>query len=331
VLDVYRNQKANVTLIDHLRTNTESNLNTYQFHFPVFNLEIEAPFKIGNTEFKFFTKEHWDNYYKSLQEKKPTDEESFDEIFRKDFQGQVLAKVTVTAERDKAEEIAKIEAENSVNVLKLYGITPAIPERKTMFDLNFRLNYQVKTIFLSQNVDEKDGLALNLKFQNPPYEFYKEHFLSANQRGLQTFSHYLKLKKDNELYNLVIQAIGFIGSALSNWDLHLRCVNLITTLESLLLKDDEKGDLEQKAKARLSKIISDDFKEKEKIKSIFSNIYQVRHKMIHKAKRITINTKELAQAQIIMINLLLKLMRFNIAGNHTGKAMVIEELNKIKS
>lgn len=332
VLDIYLHQKAGISLVDHLRTEVENNISSFEFYFPVLNLEIGEPFKIGNVEFTFFTKEYLDNLHRTIQEgSNPMGEKSFDEIFRKDYQGQVLAKITVRAEREKAEKVAKYEAEKAVDVLKIYGLTPPIPEKRTMFDLNFRLNYQVKSNFLSQNIDAESGLSLNLKFNNPPFHFNKQHLTHANQNGLKSFSSFLVLKSEHELYALIIQAIHLLGKSLSNWDLHLRSVNLITILESLLLKDDETNDMERRAKARLSKLISDDFKEKEKIKEIFGKIYQIRHKMIHKAKRIPINAAELSQVQIILINLLLRLIDLNTNKGFTEKNALIEKVNQIKS
>ncbi len=121
------------------------------------------------------------------------------------------------------------------------------------------------------------------------------------------------------------------GLALSNWDLHLRCVNIITILESIFLKDDERGEMERKSKARLSKTISNQQSEKERIKSLFSSIYQVRHKMIHKAKRINIDVKVLSQTQVIMVNLFLKLIQLNTQSGFKDKITLIEQLNQVKS
>ncbi len=134
-----------------------------------------------------------------------------------------------------------------------------------------------------------------------------------------------------QLHLETLQSIQLFGSAISNWDLHLRCVNFITILESIFLKDEEDTKMEQKVKARLSKSLSNQHTEKERIKSLFSNIYQVRHKMIHKALRIKIDYKELSEAQKIMINLFLKLIQYNIVSGFTDKARLIEKLNEIKS
>lgn len=330
VIEVYTKQQANSNLYDYLIKKSDTEVKQHTFYFPVLNLEIEQPFKIGNAEFTYFTKEYFDNLYKSLKSKDDTyTEENFAQIFRKDFQGQVLAKVTVIAERDKAEEIAKQDSEIAVDVLKLYSESATVPERKTMFDLNYKLGYQVQSNFLTQKPNE--SLAINIQFNNQSYNVTQRLYESAYKSGLKVFSDYISLRKKDELHEIIIQSIHLFGTAISNWDLHLRCVNLITLLESIFLKADESNDMERKTKARLAKTLTNQHQEKERLKTIFSNIYQVRHKMIHKARRIEIDTKVLSEVQMNMVNLFLKLIELNTKSGFKDKETMIQKLNEIKS
>lgn len=332
VIDIHKSKVARNSVLDYLKDLHSENINEYQFYFPILNLEIENSFKIGNVEFTYFTKEYFDNLFNDFQKKaEPMTEKEFEEIFLKEYKGQVLAKISVKSEKDFAETFAQTEAALSVDVLKIYGLTSTIPEKRTMFDLNYRLNYQIKSNYLSEEVGKKDSLSISLKFNNPPFGVTNEQLVFANNNGLQSFSNFITLKKNDELYNLIIQGIGLLASSLSNWDLHLRVINLITILESLLLKDEESNDMERKVKARLAKIITDDFQEKEKLKTLFTNIYKIRHKMVHKAIKLPINTEELMTAQVTIINLLLKLMRFNVVEKYTLKTALIETLNEIKT
>lgn len=332
VIEIHKSKVERNSVLDYLKNLHSENINEYQFYFPVLNLEIEKSFKIGNVEFTYFTKEYFDNLFNDFQKKaEPMTEKEFEEIFLKEYKGQVLAKISVKSEQDVAETFAQTDAALAVDVLKLYGLTSIIPEKRTMFDLNYRLNYQIKSNYLSEEVGKKDSLSISLKINNPPFEVTNDQLVFANNNGLQSFSNFITLKKNDEMYNLIIQGIGLLASSLSNWNLHLRVINLITILESFLLKDEESNDMERKVKARLAKIIADDFQEKEKLKILFTNIYQIRHKMVHKAIKLPINTEELMTAQLTIINLLLKLMRLNVVEKYTLKTALIETLNEIKS
>jgi hypothetical protein len=332
VVEVYKKQQADSSLYDYLLTKSYAEVKPHTFYFPILNLEIEKSFKIGNVEFTYFTKEYFDDLYLKLKAKDDSyTEETFQQLFRRDFQGQVLAKVTVTAERDKAEEIAKQDSEIAIDVLKLYSESAIVPERKTMFDLNYKLGYQVQSNFLTQKPNESESLAISIQFNNHPLNVTERLYQSAYQSGLKIFSDYISQRKTDELHEIIIQSIHLFGSAISNWDLHLRCVNLITILESIFLKADESNDMERKTKARLAKALTNQHQEKERLKTIFSNIYQVRHKMIHKARRIEISTKELSEAQMNMVNLFLRLIELNSKFGFKDKETLIEKLNEIKS
>lgn len=328
MIGVHQNQKAKSSLYDYLLTSMETNIRPITFYFPVFNLEIETPFKIGNVEFVYFTKDYLDDVYETYKDRDETlTEEQFKKLYRKEFQGQVLAKVTVRSERYKAEEIAKDEAEISVDILKIFGDAVKVPEKKTMFDLNYRLGYQVQSNYLVQEPNEKNNIQLNLKFNNVPLNFTHQRSSTAFQCGLTVFSDYAIHTDRNELDELIIQGIHLFGSAISNWDLHVRCVNLITILESIFIGADEKWGMEKKVGERLTRLFSYQGMDKEGIISMLGHIYQVRHKMIHKAVRIDINLKLLSEVQRLIVNLFLRLIQ-HYRNTVPTKADLIENMGE---
>lgn len=224
-------------------------------------------------------------------------------------------------------QISKNEAQNAVDVLKIYGLASTVPETKTMFDLNHRLNYQTKANFISQNLIKSDDLLISIKFNNPTYSINDAYLNNAKVNGIETFSHFIALKNDDDLYKLIIQSINIFASSLSDFDLHNRAIGLITILESLLALDDEEYKLDKLVKGRLSKLLTNINIDLEYLKTSLSNIYKVRHKMVHKAIRLNIDSKELSTIQVAIINLLLMLMRYNVVDKHTSKAAVINILN----
>ena len=332
IIQVYKTQKASSSLYNVLLNSFEMEVRDLTFYFPINNLEISSPFSIGNVEFVFFSEKYFDELYKTMKAKDSSvTKDGFQRVFRNDFQGRVLAKVIVKAESSKAEEIAKFNAGISTDVLKFYSDTVIIPEKKSMFDLNFRLSYQLDSNFLIEKPNESDSLSINIQFNNSPFNFTQKHYNTAYNSGLEKFSQFLLRKERNELRDVIIQSIHLFGSAISNWDLHLRCTNIITILESIFTQDSEVNNLERKTKARLSKTITNKHDEKQKIKEEFSHIYLVRHKLIHKAKRIQINPNYIKNAQMNMVNIFLNLIQINTNLGINNKTTLIERLNKIKS
>src|SRR5690606_33360537 len=103
-------------LMEYLKHRVDSAIKSYTFYFPLVNMEIEVPFTIGGVEFTFFTEKDMEHLYNSmLDSKNPISPSTFQEKYRSPFLGQVLAKIRVEAEREKAEEIAKRAAEISTD------------------------------------------------------------------------------------------------------------------------------------------------------------------------------------------------------------------------
>lgn len=331
LIKIVETKTAGSDLIDHLINEVEQKIGDHQFYFPVINLNIENPFKIGNVEFCYFTKKYFDDYFTSKNKEKATiSKEEFESLFHKEYVGQVIAKIKVSAESEQAEDIAKNEAQNAVDVLKIYGETSSVPEKKTMFDLNHRLNYQTKANFLSQNLSKSDDLLISIKFNNPTFSINDAHLIKARENGMETFSHFVALKNDDDLYKLIIQSINLFASSLSDFDIHKRAISLITIMESLLLLDEEEYKMEKFVKSRIHNLLIKIYPDGEYLKGILTKIYKVRHKMVHKAIRLNIDTKELAFVQITIINLLLMMMRYNIVEKHTSKVTIINILNKVE-
>lgn len=331
IIDVYENNKANEDILTYLYNSLDDELSDHVFYFPILNLDIENPFKIGNVELLYFSKEYFDQYfeYVKMEDEKGL-EEKYEEFYRENFQGQVMAKITVNAEINKAQELAMRESEIAIDVLKLFSESVMIPEKKMMFDLNYRLTYPTQSNFLTQDLKESKFLDYRISYNNSNTIINDEKLIFFNDFGLSKFSDFLLFKPKNDLSNLIVQSINLFGTAISNWDLHLRCINIITIVESILLKVDENKDLERRTKVRLSKILTSDYSEKQYIISLFSEIYQVRHKMVHKARRIDINSKNLSKVQFYIVQLFLKLIDKNTIDNFENKNSLIEELNKMK-
>lgn len=95
LLEIYKSKKASDSLVEHIMAKADKERMAYVFSFPVLNLNIEEPFKIGEVEFFFYTKENLDDLFlKRYQAKaKGLKKEEFDQVFRTDYQGRVLAKI----------------------------------------------------------------------------------------------------------------------------------------------------------------------------------------------------------------------------------------------
>lgn len=290
-------QMANNNLIEHLKTLSEKVIEQRTFYFPVLNLHIHEPFVIGHVGLTYFSKAYFD----TLQNRnKNIDQQAFDELYRK-HQGHVFATYQVVAEPRLGQEIAYKQCCLAIDVLKMFCPTLYYPSKKLYIDLADRININYETHTLSTPARDPYLLRIETKAKNDPFRIDAVFFANVIKKRLPTLSGHLLKSQPDELTGLITQSIQFFSYAISTFDLHLRVGHLITIFESLLLEEDRKHKMEAHVKKRVVKILQNG----KGLDEMLNNMYQVRHKMVHKAIKLTIDLDELALFQRTAVNVLM--------------------------
>lgn len=308
ILKVYKLGKSENELINKLKDESQNVIEKRNYYFHVINLFIDEPFKIGNVELTFFTKEYFDKYWNAFQKKDEINQKEFDDIFRK-YQGRVFAKFEVNAESKMGKEIAFNECCLAIDALRCFTMTTAIPDRKCYMDLSDRININFQTDNFSIPEGKEFSFRISSSARNDPFKITKEFYKHLLKTGLEVFSDLIKSKNNNEVTNLLVQAIKLYSYAISTFDLHLRVTQLVTIFESLLLEEDRTYKMEVFVKKRVCKLFHPNDKINQEL--LLSEMYQIRHKMIHKAKRLPINMTKLRDFQISLIETIKRISYLN--------------------
>lgn len=309
IVDVFLNKKSNLELTyfieDEINKATENRI----YFFQILNLHINKPFKIGNVEITFFTKQFFDDLWEKYKYNEKYSAKDFDNNLRK-FQGRVFASYQLNAEPEKGREIAFEECAYAVDVIKLYTPSISNPEIYCLLDLEEKINVNFQSESLSHIVDNPDKLFVSFNSKIDPLFLDDKVLEFMNEMRINIFSDFLEnYDSSNELERLIKQSIRLFSIAISTKDLHFRIAQLITISESLLLEDDLKNDLEKKCKQRFSKVVySDDKGTILRFKNEMFEMYQIRHSIIHKALRQKINFQYLVNFQISIIDLFQRLI-----------------------
>ena len=308
IVDVYINGKSTVELINHLRDELESVIEKQKFYFHVLNLHIHEPFKIGNVEITFFTKDYFDKFWDSYERKEETTQEVFDKLFRK-YQGRVFASYETKAESKKGKEIAFNECSLAIDALRCFTTTTIFPNRKCYVDLSDRININYQTDIISIPTGKEFEFRISMSAKNDPFTITKDFYEHLLKTGLQVFSDKIKSNEKDELSLLIIQSIKLYSYAISTFDLHLRVTQLVTIFESLLLEEDRKYKMEEFVKKRLRKLLGTVMNDTQEL--MLTDMYQIRHKMLHKARRLQIDMTKLRDFQITAIETIKRLCFLN--------------------
>jgi Apea-like HEPN len=137
------------------------------------------------------------------------------------------------------------------------------------------------------------------------------HELSISN-GLSLFSDFIKTKRIDDLYKIILHSISFFSFALSNPDLHLRISQLIMIAEGLLLEEVWVKKMQDKTKNRLSKLMFPiNSQEFVRLNSVMNAMYLVRHDITHKGNRLPIDKNKLRYLQLMLVELMKKIIVLN--------------------
>ena len=310
VIDSFRANRIQLQLIPYLQNRIEEETEIRTYHFPVLNLHIEEPFQIGNARFQYFTKQYFDEYWNQLKKTKEK-KEDFDKLFSK-YCGKVFISCTAKAESSKSEELAFAEACLAMDVFRLHSSAVVIPTKVLKVDLEKRININYSSDHLTETANEERVISLSMSANNEPYHFNKKMHDLVAANGLIPFSDFIKTRKRDDLYKLILHSISFYSFSLSIPDFHLRISQLIMIIEGLLLEEGWVNKMQEKTKNRLCKLMfSQNSKEFVMLNSVMISMYQVRHAITHKGNRLPIDKIKFRDLQIILVELLKKLIALN--------------------
>ena len=327
LMDSAKSKQITQNFIDFITEKLNDSIEERVFFIPILYLDIDAPFKIGNVDIGYFTKDYFDSVEKTARLNK---NEEFDEnfkYFRDKHLGLVFASCRVKAEQNRAEEIAIQKCSVALDILKTCSTTTILPSRPLSFDLDRRVNQNAQNEIISARSENVFDKLRTTSSRNPNhYRIDKNEWKRLIQMNLLFFGKFLEenANSDNELSKLIFQSFERYSLALSNKDLHQRIVQLFTILESLLLINNHSNINENVCKY-CSKIV---FKDKEKRKvaiSLLKATYQIRSAFIHHAKRKKISLTELGKLQTIVVDLLSKLII--LSKKHTTKESILNEID----
>jgi len=307
IIKVFINKKSEYDLIQYLDELTSKDVKAITFYYPILNLQIEEPFKIGDVHITYFEKKYFDDLLKKLHGENPKQEkiEIFDKTYRK-YQGRVFIAVKVTAENKKGEEIAYNKACLVTDIIKLLSPTIGFPDWKCSTDLDKRIPFESE--YLSIDQDNKYGFSISKSANN-------NHFDISNQMKkdfepmLNLFSKILSYQGKKEIENTILKSIKFFSKSLSENDLHLRISQLIMIIESIFLLETENYKMEKKCKRRMCDLLyKNDGIKKQKLFDVLTNMYEIRHSMTHKSIKKYIEQKKLREFQVNIIETFTRLI-----------------------
>ncbi|OJJ15639.1 hypothetical protein BKI52_37790 [marine bacterium AO1-C] len=318
MIDVYQTQQAPQNLSTLITQSIEESILEQVYCFPIINLDINAIINIGKVQIKYFTEKDFND----LEESFPEDAKERVSFFRKRYQGNVVAAIAMRAHPKRAQQFALESCLLAVDVLKICSNTLFHPKTEISFDIDIRAKHpQSECLMHPKKI--MNNLSFSSSREFTPLVIDQRYRLSMEPQ-LSTLSEFIGKPNDNELTNLILNAIRGFGDALTNNDLPKRVIELFSVFESLLLPA-ENAPIQDSLVKYGTKLITNDIEERTYLNTLIKEMYKIRSMMVHHGKRKDIDLGKLGKLQLALMRLILKLIEKN--KTHKSKASIIKEID----
>jgi hypothetical protein len=325
IIKTKRNSRADISLSEELIRRTRESVKEFKVYFPMLYFHPNFSFKIGYVEFGSFSDKYFDRYIEEYNKRQPLNENIYVK-WKEMYRGTMYACFKVKAEKEKAQEIALRACAIAVDVLKICTNTLDYPQLKLSFDIDCRTNEVDQSQVIIEAIEFIDGLTTNLKREPAQYILDKVQMNLMEQRGLIVFNNFLLGlgNEQTELEALILQGIQQFAKSFSNTDLNQRVTLIFTILESLLLIDEDSPIIDNVSKYA-SKLISKEKDERKKIIKLLKEMYKIRSKWVHHAKKEDVAINDIRRLQRITHSLLIELIRKT--KEHKFKKSLLDEID----
>jgi hypothetical protein len=285
----------------------------YQFAFIVNNIAIDEDIHFDNVKISFFKESN----FKEL---------SKDDIsnFKNPDIGKIYITASVNGDEIQSENIAFKKCGYIIDILKLYHPAVYNVNFRCTTELKKRLDFQVVNNVFKLDSGAVIGHKISGLDDNYTLRLDDKTITLAKQSGLHSFADFVLKEAKTEFEELLILCIELYSRALSEYDLHIRAVQIVSIFETLFLKEDDSA---TPAKKRIVfyNHINNEKENPEQIFLMLFNFFQIRHSYIHKSKRIEINENEYSRVQVLLKHILLNLITSKYS--HNNKSEFIDYLD----
>ncbi|MBI9036770.1 MAG: hypothetical protein JEY97_01435 [Bacteroidales bacterium] len=324
IIDTYKNSRSRTNLSQHIEETIINNVVKQTYCFPILNLDISQKIKIGKVVIKYLTKEDFDKLFRSFQQNNRKNENTYESL-RKKYQGMVVASSEVYGQPEKAQELALENCLLAIDILKICSDTIEIPDLNLSFDIGNRLKEQLCSECLTYESNSLNNLEIKLKVLPNHHEIDDEYLKRINKRYFQVLENFISQDSfDNELSNLIVNAIKKFAFSLSNKDLNWRIVEIFSIYESLLLPN-ENAHIQNSLTKYGSKLIYKTPEERTSLKKLIIYFYKIRSAMVHHGKRKNIDLLKLKELQLALLLLIVNLIYKN--KTHENKKTILNEID----
>ncbi len=275
-------QKDDAYLTEYILGKCKDGIREAEIWIPVALLHIQSEIKLGRVTLKTMTKGILDKYMHAMIERDPEHKSEIEkdvEAHRKMIQGFAASTIRVTAEPERAYEIAVKESEMALSILRVYSPSMIFPEMSSYCTFLGKENIEKYTHLLMEN-GQIVGFIEGLEGRVQAMVVSDQEITMMKQAGLEQLSALLAKEKRSQFEESFLSSLFLYSEAALSKNITDKLLHIIGALEMILLRN-ETEPIQQNVSERIAFVIGRDVEERKAIISNFKKVYNIRSRFVH--------------------------------------------------
>jgi hypothetical protein len=251
------------------------------------HLALDEPVVIGQVTFEFLSQDtinRWETASKAAGHYPEAQVSAAYARFRKQFQGTVLATMTIKAEKERAIELLHQEADKALTVLRFFSHSALMPELPAYFG---KLGHVLVPRSTLVWWTDQGGPTSSERLESPEgyvCTFHKGDWPKIEKLGAGRASELLRKPKRTRFEDTVFDAMSLYARAVASTAIEEKIVFVTVALETLLLKNTSEP-VQGALALRLAHLVAKDVPSRRAVMKNLKEAYGLRSSFVHHGRK----------------------------------------------
>lgn len=255
----------------------------YSFVFPVFELYVEKPFRIGQVDIRPVTGQQIEEWYSDWGASYPDHRQRYDQEilkWKKQIQGRAAAECTVVAERQHGSEVALDRVESALGMLRIFSKGALYPNSRSHCTVLGKEKVESLSFFTFREGEFLGNSSAMLAGEGTFWRLDSYLIEEIMRGGLADMSALLTVDQPTPMQQLATEALLLYSRCSTETTIEGKLIYLFAALESVLLRDPQEP-IQDNIGHRMAYLLSRTVEGRKQVISVVKRAYRLRSRFFH--------------------------------------------------
>ena len=281
-------KRTNLSMVKYVLEKAAQAIRDQEIWIPIAELRIQSDFRIGKITLRSITSEMFERWVEDANRAEPQHRKNLQELLereRKKFQSLAAATITLTAEPERARQLAFEETEDAIALLRFFSVANQSPELVSYCTVLGKGSRQTTTHLTIRN-GQLVGINSRVVDRAPSeWNISESDVALFNNAGLEALSRVLRNEDRSSYQQRVLDALLLYSRSCLAKELPDKLIYILVPLESIFLKN-EAEPVQQTIAERIAFFMADRASERRRIIGIVKEAYSFRSSFLHHGKSV---------------------------------------------